>query len=72
MKLRIEYWLSQANHQWYFHIKARNGKIVAQSEGYKRFRSCEKTIALFSEKMIYAGFVPKEQANDPESVYFRT
>lgn len=72
MKLRIEYWLSQANHQWYFHVKARNGKIVAQSEGYKRFRSCEKTTELFKSAITDCEFIPKEQANDPESVYFRT
>lgn len=29
-------WRSEANHQWYWHIKARNGRIIAASEGYKR------------------------------------
>lgn len=38
--MRIEYFQSMANGQWYFHIKARNNKIVAQSEGYKAKRSC--------------------------------
>lgn len=28
--------------QWYFHILASNGKIVAQSEGYKRKASAVK------------------------------
>ncbi len=26
------------NRQWYFRLKARNGKIISQSEGYKTLR----------------------------------
>ncbi len=31
--------------QWYFNLKAPNGKIVAQSEGYSRKRNALKGIA---------------------------
>lgn len=30
---------SPINEQWYFHFLSRNGKIIAQSEGYKRQKS---------------------------------
>ena len=32
---KIEMFKSEENNQFYFRIMARNGKIVAQSEGYK-------------------------------------
>lgn len=35
-KQTAKVWRSETNHQWYWHIKARNGKIIAASEGYKR------------------------------------
>ncbi len=31
-----------ADGQWYVHVRARNGRIVLQSEGYKERRSAEK------------------------------
>lgn len=34
---------SPVNKQWYFHIKANNGKIIAQSEGYKNKKGCLKS-----------------------------
>lgn len=30
--------------EWRFRIVARNGKILAQSEGYKRKQDCRKTV----------------------------
>lgn len=33
-----------ADKQYYFHLRARNGKIVLQSEGYKRKQSIYKCI----------------------------
>ena len=33
------------NKQWYFVIVARNGKIIATSETYKRKSSAEKTMS---------------------------
>ncbi len=34
--MKTEYFKSTASGQWYFRIVARNGKTIAQSEGYKR------------------------------------
>lgn len=44
--MKIQYF--QSNYQWYFHIRARNGKIIAQSEGYRRKSSCLRTIEIFT------------------------
>lgn len=41
--MKIEYWQAK-NGQWYFHIKAGNGKVIAQSEGYTRKAKCKQTI----------------------------
>lgn len=31
---RYTYWQSAANSKWYFHLKAVNGEIILQSQGY--------------------------------------
>jgi uncharacterized protein len=36
MSSALEVYRSPQNDQWYFRITARNGEIVAQSEGYTR------------------------------------
>lgn len=37
---KFEYWQSEKNGQWYFHLEAPNGEIIAQSEGYTTKDSC--------------------------------
>ena len=32
------------NGDWYFHLKASNGKLIAASEGYKTKETCRRTI----------------------------
>jgi uncharacterized protein YegP (UPF0339 family) len=44
--MKIEYWQSTRNSKWYFHLKAKNHKIVAQSEGYEDRQDCLKTISM--------------------------
>ncbi len=47
MKLnyRLEYWKAECNNEWYWHVKAKNGRIVADSgEGYKRSSTMLKTM----------------------------
>jgi uncharacterized protein YegP (UPF0339 family) len=38
---------------WYFHIRGRNGKIIAQSEGYKRKAGAIKTAKLFNLEIVF-------------------
>ncbi len=45
MKIRI--FKSLINGQWYFRVLARNGKKIAQSEGYKRRAGAIRTASLF-------------------------
>jgi len=45
--MKIKYWKA-ANRQWWFHVVAANGEIVAQSEGYKNKKDCLDTIKLFN------------------------
>jgi uncharacterized protein YegP (UPF0339 family) len=40
--------------QWYFRVKARNGEVVAQSEGYRRHVDCRHTAQLLREGMATA------------------
>ena len=37
---KFEYWESQKDGQWYFHLKAENGKVIAQSQGYTTKKNC--------------------------------
>ena len=39
-KPKFEYHRSKADDQWYWRLKARNGKVIAVSEGYKTKRAC--------------------------------
>jgi uncharacterized protein YegP (UPF0339 family) len=50
MKLKI---FKGKNNQYYFHIVSRNGKIVAQSEGYKSRQSVLKTAKLFNLEIVW-------------------
>ncbi len=47
--MKFEYWRSKrvfGSDQWYWHLKAANGKIVAQGEGYSTKENCLRTIGL--------------------------
>lgn len=46
-QMSIELFKSRLSGQWHFRLVARNSKIVAQSEGYKRKASALKTIRRF-------------------------
>jgi len=37
---KFEYWESKKDGQWYFHLKATNGEIIAQSQGYTTKENC--------------------------------
>lgn len=47
----FEYWQDRDTREWYFHIKSRNGKVVAPSEGYKR-----RTVMLHTMQAINPKF----------------
>jgi hypothetical protein len=42
---RVEYWKSSQDGQWYFHLKARNNRVVSASEGYKEQRSVFRVLS---------------------------
>lgn len=48
--LRFQYG-KKKNGQWYWHIRAKNGEIIVQGEGYKRARSCLRVAQLLLEGM---------------------
>lgn len=39
-----EYWRSVKDNLWYFHLKARNGKVILHSEGYWTEKGCKNGI----------------------------
>jgi uncharacterized protein YegP (UPF0339 family) len=43
--MKFIFWKSDKDGQWYWHLRATNGKIIAQGEGYKRRSDLLKTIA---------------------------
>ena len=45
MKAKFEVFEGEATPEWYFRLRATNGKIVCQSEGYSRKRNALKGIA---------------------------
>jgi uncharacterized protein YegP (UPF0339 family) len=40
----FQYWQSNENAQWYFHLRSNNRKIVLMSEGYLTEAGCLKGI----------------------------
>lgn len=40
--------------RWYFRMKAPNGEIIAQSEGYKRIEDAQKTVQVIKRKAFDA------------------
>jgi uncharacterized protein YegP (UPF0339 family) len=41
---RINYWQSKRDQRWYFNLQGKNGKIVAQSEGYSNLSNCKRAM----------------------------
>jgi uncharacterized protein YegP (UPF0339 family) len=46
--MKFEYWKAK-DKKWYWHLRAKNGKIIAQGEGYRRKADCWKVIDLICE-----------------------
>ena len=46
---RFEFWKSEKDGQWYFHLIAPNGEIVAQSQGYASKDNCINGIKAVKE-----------------------
>ena len=44
MSEEFEYWKSENDGLWYFHLKAPNGEIIANSEGYTTIDNCKNGI----------------------------
>lgn len=40
--------------QWYFRVKARNGEIIASSEGYRNRQDCRQTAFLLRDGLAAA------------------
>lgn len=56
--MQIEYWQSRKDGKWYFHVKARNGKLLASSQGYKRKLGATKGIEALVGNIRYAPSLP--------------
>jgi uncharacterized protein YegP (UPF0339 family) len=58
MTERFEFWQSENDGQWYFHLCAPNGEIVAQSQGYASKDNCIngiKAVKLYAPTAIIFG-----------------
>lgn len=56
MKAKFELFRG-ADEQWYFNLKANNGKVICQSEGYRRRASALKGIAAIKKVAVKAKIV---------------
>ena len=55
--MKIAYYKSATNNQWYFRLVSRNGQKIAQSEGYHRKTTMLKTIEAIKTKSFGAKVV---------------
>jgi uncharacterized protein YegP (UPF0339 family) len=53
---KFEYWESKKDGQWYFHLKAKNGEIIAQSQGYTTKDNCINGIQSIKNNAQIAGY----------------
>lgn len=44
--MKFEYWQSSKNSNWYWHLKAANGQVIANGEGYVNKADCLHVINL--------------------------
>ena len=40
MSIKFEYWQSEVDGQWYFHLIGPNGGVIVQSAGYMTENEC--------------------------------
>jgi len=58
MSEKFEMWESEKDGQWYFHLKAPNGEIVASSQGYTTKDNCKNGIESVKK------YAPEADIND--------
>ena len=56
----FKYWRSKKDDQWYWHLAAANGEVVAQSEGYTTRDSCLQGIQAARGAAEHAIIIEKE------------
>ena len=59
MNERFVVFRSNGDDLWYFHLKANNGKIIAQSEGYNTKRSALNGIASIKKNAAKAKIITR-------------
>jgi len=64
MTEKFEYWQSEKNDEWYFHLVAPNGEIIAQSEGYTSKDGCIKGAEAVKKYAQTAEILEKEVEDD--------
>lgn len=58
MKFHIFRRLTMLGPRWYWHLRATNGQIVCQSEGYRNEADARSTISSIRKNAAYAKVVP--------------
>lgn len=61
MKVEIFRRLGMRGRLWFFRVRARNGRIIAQSEGYRNRGDALQTINLLKAGLPYAGIEEASQ-----------
>ena len=59
-KVRVEWWKSEKNNQFYFHAKSRNGRVIFNGEGYHNKSDMMDTIELAKQEVAKAEVVEKK------------
>lgn len=59
--MKIQVFKSTKNGQWYFRFKAYNGRIIAQSEGYKKKAGARKGIDGIRSAFLRYDFYVEEE-----------
>jgi len=44
--MKYFYWKSEANGQWYWHLKAKNGRVIASGGGFNNKQNVKESIRL--------------------------
>ena len=62
MRGTVELFKTRARQPWRFRLRASNGEIVAQSEGYTRWESARRTAKQLADRLKWPFREGKEQS----------
>jgi hypothetical protein len=63
---KFQYWQSEKDNKWYFHLKASNGRIILGSQGYASKQNCIDGFTSVTNTVV-EGYNNRVEIDDPNA-----